>query len=98
MQANLFDSMNLGANTNGQGINAVVAGAHFVAALRKWALVSVRGLFLRLGAWHALELVRMPAGMTPAIATCRISSARRDQRHQRWMSGVVVDPGTVGVC
>ena len=98
MQANYFDSLILGANTNGQGINAVVAGAHPGSALRKWALASVRGLFLRLGAWCALELKRMPAGMTPAMATCRISSTRRDQRHERWLPGVVVDTGTVGVC
>jgi hypothetical protein len=98
MQANFFDRMILGANTNGQGINAVVAGAHHVAALRKWALVSVRGLSLRLGAWYALSLKRVPATMTPATVTCRSSATRRDQRHMRWMSGVVVEPGTVGVC
>jgi hypothetical protein len=39
----------------------------------------------------------MAVATTPISATCRITSDRRHQRHQRWMSGVVVDPGTVGV-
>jgi hypothetical protein len=57
------------------------------------------GLYLARGYWQALSLKRMPAAATPIAATCWSISNRRHQRHQRWMSGVVVvDPGTVGVC
>jgi hypothetical protein len=60
----------------------------------------LRNLSSASGYWYALSLKRMPATATPISATCRtIISDRRHQRHQRWMSGVVVvvDPGTVGV-
>ena len=94
MAANYNDNTNF-ANTNGQGsVNAVRGWLASEAS----SAISIRGLFLCLGYWYALVLKRMPAGMTPIAATCRTTSDRRHQRHQRWMSGVVVDPGTVGVC
>ena len=70
-------------------------GAHLGELLR------VGRLRLRLGAWRALSIKRMPATMTPAMATCPSYSATRRQRDQvaaATMSGVVVAPGTVGVC
>jgi hypothetical protein len=67
------------------------------SALRVLVAKFARRLRLRLGAWRALSIKRMPATMTPAMATCPSYSATRRQRDQRWMSGVVVDPGTVGV-
>jgi len=92
MQSNHFDSTILGAIINGQGF--VVVGTHRTT-LRVLIAKFARSLSLRLGSWRALK--RMPAGMTPALATCPCYTAGRQQRHQRWMSGVVVDPGTVGV-
>jgi hypothetical protein len=96
MHSNYFDSMILGFNNFGQGFVNAVEGTHR-AALR--AIVSIaRRLSLRLGAWRALSMKRMPATMTPA-AMCPSFSASRRQRQQRWQPGVVVvDAGTVGVC
>jgi hypothetical protein len=90
------------ANSIGQGCVNVASGwrASASRALAKFE----RGLLLCLGYRLALSLKRKPAAaMTPAtspadMATCWNNSNRRHQRHQRWMSGVVVDPGTVGVC
>ena len=74
-----------------------VEGTHR-AALRNLVSKFARRLSLRLGSWRALAMKRMAAaGTTPATATCPSYSASRRQRHQRWMPGVVVDPGTVGV-
>jgi hypothetical protein len=102
MQANYFDSMILGTIANGQGNMNAVEGTHR-AALRVFVLKFARRLSLRLGAWRALSMKRMPAAMamTPIAATCPSSSAsrRRFQRPERWVPRVVVvDAGTVGVC
>ncbi len=97
MHSNHFDSMILGTINYGQGTAIAVEGTHR-PALRVLVAKFARRLGLRLGSWRALSLKRMPAGMTPAVATCPSYSALRRQRQQRWMSGVVVDPGTVGVC
>lgn len=96
MRSNHFDSMILGTINHGQGFAIAVGGTHR-ATLRVLLAKFARRLSLRLGSWRALALKRMPAGVTPATATCPSYSASRCQRHQRWMSGVVVDPGTVGV-
>ena len=93
MAANLNDNTILGT-IFGQG--SVIATSGRPAATLRSLEASLRGLFLCLGYWLALILKRLPAGMTPAAATCWKNSNRRHQRHQRWMSGVVVDPGTVG--
>jgi hypothetical protein len=102
MQANYFDSMNLGINQFGQGSMNAVEGMHR-AALRDRLAKFARRLSLRLGAWRALSMKRMPAtAATPIAATCPSYSASRRQRFQRqdrWVPGVVVvDAGTVGVC
>jgi hypothetical protein len=93
---------------------ANLIGKSFVNAVRGWQSLASRtasfaeaiascGLFMSRGYWQALSLKRMPAAMTPAtipadMGTCWTISNRRHQRHERWMSGVVVvDPGTVGV-
>jgi hypothetical protein len=104
MRFNIFDNAILGAIHQGQAI--AVEGTHR-PALRVLVASLARRLSLRLGAWRALSMKRTPAGsprrlacgeMTPAMATCPSYSGSRFQRSQRWMSGVVVDPGTVGVC
>ena len=98
MALNHIQNTNTAANTIGKGSVNVAGGWQAVALRAASALEAIasRGVFMASGYWHALSLKRMPAAMTPA--TCRISD-RRHQRHQRWMSGVVVvDPGTVGVC
>ena len=92
MRFNHFDSLILGAINHGQ-VNAV-EGTHRPALRALFARIA-RCLSLCLGSWCALK--RMPAGMTPATATCPSYSGRSRQRQERWMSGVVVDPGTVGV-
>jgi hypothetical protein len=95
MRSNHFDSMNFGIQIIGQGIVNAVEATHRTT-LR--TLKFTRRLSLR-GSWHALK--RASAGalalceMTPA--PCPSYSAMGFQRSQRWMSGVVVDPGTVGV-
>ena len=95
MQSINFNSMILGAQIIGQGIVNAVEGMH-----RSTLRSLVRSLSKR-GSWRSL--LRTPAGflafgeMTPIAATCPAYTATRLQRHQRWMSGVVVDPGTVGV-
>jgi hypothetical protein len=97
MNSNHFDSMNLGITNIGQGIAIAVEGTHR-SALRVLVAKFARRLALRLCGWRAFAIKSMPtAGMTPAMATCPSYSATRRQRHERWMSGVVVDPGTVGV-
>jgi hypothetical protein len=97
MNSNHFDSMNLGITNIGQGIAIAVEGTHR-STLRVLVAQFARRLALRLRGWRA-SIKRMPAaGLAPATATCPSYSATRHQRHQRWMSGVVVDPGTVGVC
>ncbi len=91
MRSNHFDSTILGTIHHGQAI--AVDGTHR-SALRVLMAKYARRLSLRLAGWRALK--RMPA-MTPATATCPSYSGRRFQRNEHWMSGVVVDPGTVGV-
>lgn len=89
-------------------ISAILAAKSFgqgsVNAIRGWQAASLRGLatcerglFMCLGYRLALASKRTPAATTPMSATCWTTSNRRHQRHQRWLSGVVVDPGTVGV-
>ena len=96
MAANRNDNTMLGANFNGQGSVNAVRGWHR-AALHAIA-IEIRGLFTCLGYWVALVLKRKPVATATALATCRTSCpSRRHQRDQRWTSGVVVDPGTVGV-
>ncbi|MEX0610918.1 MAG: hypothetical protein WD738_23455 [Pirellulales bacterium] len=92
MHSNHFDNTILGTIHHGQVI--VVDGTH--RALRVLIVKFARRLALRLASWRALK--RMPAAMTPALATCPSYSARRQQRSQRWMPGVVETRGTVGVC
>jgi hypothetical protein len=92
MRSNHFDSTILGAFNIGQAI--AVEGTHR-SALRVLLATTARRFALHLFGWRALK--RMPAGMTPATATCPSYSGRSLHRSQRWMSGVVVDPGTVGV-
>ena len=105
MRSNHFVSMILGIQNIGQGIVNAVEGTHR-STLRSLFAKFARSLSLR-GSWRSLK--RTPAGslafgltaigrMTPIAATCPSYSATGHQRHQRWMSGVVVDPGTVGVC
>jgi hypothetical protein len=90
MRSNHFDSTILGINHFGQGSTNAVEGT-LRATLRSLIIVLARRLALRAECWCVLK--RMPA-----TATCPSYRATRWQRHQRWMSGVVVDPGTVGVC
>ena len=93
------------ANSVGKGIVNADRGWQALAsrAASIMEAIASHGLFIARGYWYALSLKRMPAATTPAtipadMATCRTNSDRRHQRHQRWMSGVVVvDPGTVGV-
>ncbi len=98
MATNFIQNAITAANLIGKGfVNAV--GGWQALALRAAVSISEAiescGLSMARGYWFALSLKRMPATATPA--TCRIND-RRHQRHQRWMSGVVVvDPGTVGV-
>jgi hypothetical protein len=103
MRSNHFDNMILGTNNNGQGFVNAVEATHR-ATLRALIAKIARRLSWHLGSWQALAIKRLAiAGMTPATtvavvaATCPSYSASRRQREQRWMSGVVVDPGTVGV-
>jgi hypothetical protein len=93
MAANLTNNTILGTIANGQA-NVIAAWDRLVAALRA---AKDCGLFLSRRYWYALSLKRMPAAAIAAPATCRPIIDTRCQRHQRWMSGVVVDPGTVGV-
>jgi hypothetical protein len=98
MRFNHFDSMILGFNLNGQG--SVIVEATHRATLRKLISSIARRLSLR-GSWRSLS--GSPAAFAfgkcmPVAATCPTYTGTRFQRHQRWMSGVVVDPGTVGVC
>jgi hypothetical protein len=89
--------MILGANHNGQGFVNAVEGIHRTA-LRALITKLARRLSWQLGSWRALAIKRMAAaGTTPVTATCPSYSGSRHQRTQRWLSGVVVDPGTVGV-
>src|SRR4051812_37496150 len=98
MRSNHFNSMILGNQINGQG-NVIAVEATHRTTLRTLVTKLARRLSLR---WHGLSA--LPAGflafgkMTPAMAMCPSYSGSRSQRHQRGMSGVVVDPGTVGVC
>lgn len=97
MAANRNDNTILGTISNGQG--RVIAVCGWCEALLHAAALKLRGLWMCFGYWFALVLKRQPAAATAiAPVTCRTScSTSRHQRHQRWMSGVVVDPGTVGV-
>ncbi len=92
MQSNHSNNTILGAFNHGQAI--AVEGTHR-SVLRVLVAKFTRRLSLRLGGWRALK--RMPATMTPAPATCPSYSGSRSQRDQRWLPGVVVVPGTVGV-
>ena len=103
MQSNHFENVNFGSNMFGQG---VIVEAMHRNTLRALITKFARRLSLR-GSWRSLKRT-LTAGslghriyaiteMTPAPATCPAYAATRCQRHQRWMSGVVVDPGTVGV-
>jgi hypothetical protein len=97
MHSNYFDSMILGVNQFGQGIANVVEGTHR-AALRAFYAIA-RRLSLRLRAWLALAIKRLPATATPSMAMCPSFSGSRRQRNERWQPVVVVvDAGTVGVC
>ena len=96
MRSNHFDSTIFGTIISGQGSTIAVEGTHR-STLRDLVFQFARRLSLRLASWRSLSLKRTPAGLTPATATCPSYTATRQQRHQRWMSGVVVDPGTVGV-
>jgi hypothetical protein len=97
MAINHNDNTILGTNSTRQGCVNAVRGWHSAAYLAARALEAC-GLFVSRGFWYALGLKRQPApAMTPISATCCSTSVRRHQRDQRWMSGVVVDPGTVGV-
>jgi hypothetical protein len=89
---------NLGANTLGQGSVIAVNGTGTASLRGLWAAYA-RGLFWGLGDAIALILKRKAiAGTMPRPAMCWTDcSTQRHQRHERWMSGVVVDPGTVGV-
>jgi len=88
---------NLGAISNGQGSVIAVGGTGATSWRALWAAYA-RGLFWGLGKGLALVLKRAFAGTMPRPALCWTScSTQRHQRHERWMSGVVVDPGTVGV-
>lgn len=92
MKANLNQFAILGAIFNGQG--SVIGKGCLAASLRDF---SARGLSLCLIGWRVLK--RLSTGTTPAMAMCPThTSAHRRQRHERWMPGVVVDPGTVGDC
>ncbi|MGE3242247.1 MAG: hypothetical protein AB7G28_25535 [Pirellulales bacterium] len=101
MAINHTQNASFAANLFGNIANAV-RGWQAVASRAASRLEAsvLRGLSCASGYWYALSLKRMPATATPISATCRtIISDRRHQRHERWMSGVVVvvDPGTVGV-
>ena len=93
MRFNHFDSTIFGITITGQGSTNAVEGAHR-AMLRNLVVKFVRRLSLRLASWRALK--RMPAAMTPILATCPSYSASRQSRDQR--VGVVETRGTVGVC
>jgi len=96
MAANFNAQSIFGFNANAQGSASAVRGWR-KATLRAIA-IEIRGIYLCLGQWCAPNSKRTPVAAV-APATCRsIDSTRRQQRHQRWMSGIVVDPGTVGVC
>jgi hypothetical protein len=92
MQSNSFDIAILGTIHHGQAI--VVDGMHR-ESLRELVSKFTRCLSLRLRDWRSL--MRTPAGLAPAMATCPSYSGSRSQRNGRWMPGVVVGPGTVGV-
>ena len=96
MRFNYFDNMILGTNHNGQGFVNAVERTHR-AALRILVSKIARRLSWQLGSWRALAIKRMAAAGTTPTATCPSYSGSRRQRHQRWLLGVVVDPGTVGV-
>jgi hypothetical protein len=93
MNSNYFDSTILGTSNHGQVI--LVDGTHR-SALRVSIAKFARRLALCLASWRAFK--RTPAGMTPAMAMCPSYSELRRQRSVRWTPGVVVGPGTVGVC
>lgn len=97
MHSNQFDNMILGTIDNSQGIVNAVVGMHR-AALRALVARFARFHSLCLGSWRA-SITKRAAGWhaTPIAATCPCSTGPRRQRDQRAMSGVVVDPGTVGV-
>jgi hypothetical protein len=104
MHSNQFDSMILGTINNGQGFVNAVDGTHR-AALRVLVEKFARRLSVRLDRWRALSIKRTagwratPMTTAAVVAgTCPSYSATRRQRDQRWMPGVVVDSGTVGVC
>jgi hypothetical protein len=103
MRFNHFDNRVLGTNHNGQGFVNAVERTHR-AALRILVSKIARRISWQLGSWRALAKKRMAAagttpGATAAVvtATCPSYSGSRRQRQQRWLLGVVVDPGTVGV-
>lgn len=99
-----FNSMILGNSKHGQGIKNAVEAMHR-ETLRARISGYARRLSLR-GSWRSAGFA--PAGLLAilgqrplALATCPCSTATRRQRGDvaaATMSGVVVDPGTVGVC
>jgi hypothetical protein len=102
MHSNHFGSMILGNVNIGQGLINAVEGTH--RSLRALVAKFARRLSLRLGSWRALSIKRTAGWRATPMTTvavvaaaCPSDSAMRRQRQQRWMSGVVVDPGTVGV-
>jgi hypothetical protein len=95
MAANFNANSIFGFVSNGQGSANAVG---WLSAMLRAIAIEIRGIYLCLSQWCAPNSKRTPVAAV-AQATCRsIDSTRRHQRHQRWMSGVVVDPGTVGVC
>jgi hypothetical protein len=100
MAINHIQNAFIAANSFGQGIANVACGWKAVASRAASALeaFALRGLSIASGPEYALSLKRMPATATPTATCWSISDRCRHQRHQRWMSGVVVvGPGTVGV-
>ena len=100
MAINHIQNALFAANSFGFGIANVVCG-WLIAASRAASYleaIASRGLSIASGPQYALSLKRMPATATPTATCWSISDRCRHQRHQRWMSGVVVvGPGTVGV-
>jgi hypothetical protein len=86
---------NLGANTQGQG-SVIAANGTGTTSLRGLLADYARGFFWGLGIAIAL-LKRKAAGMTPRPAVCWTNCSTQRHVAAATMSGVDVDPGTVGV-
>ncbi len=95
-----FDSTILGSINCGQAIVTNVEGKRR-PMLR--SLKSIARHLSLLASWrHALRgaagAFAMFGDMTPATCPSYRTRRQTQQRSVRWLSGVVVDPGTVGVC